>query len=77
MIQYDNAQIGEVAAHFVGNRLLEDGMTISKAPVSQTEELRFTLRRFLLSSFEIDESWHFTHETGLEFNVVYYEEESI
>lgn len=71
MIQYDNAQIGEVVTHFVGNRLLEDGMTISKAPVSQTEELRFTLRRFLLSSFEIDESWHFTHETGLEFNVVW------
>ena len=34
MIQYDNAQIGEVVTHF-------------------------------------------THETGLEFNVVYYEEESI
>ena len=71
MIQFDNTTIGDVAVHFVGNKSREDGLTLSKSPVSQTEELRFALRKFLLSPFDTDESWHFTHGTDLCFNVIY------
>ena len=72
MIQYENSIIEEIITHFVGNKVQEDGVIISKAPVSQTEELRFVLRRYLLSSFDTEESWHFSHSGGdVEFNYIY------
>jgi len=71
MIQYDNAVVGEVIAHFVGNKAKEDGMVISKSPVTQTESLRFVLKNYLLSSFQSDENYHFSHEGSVDYNYVF------
>ncbi len=71
MISIDNVTIEEAVTHFVGNKVQEDGVNISKSPVSLTPELRFVMRGFLLEPFDTEENWHFVHEGGPEYNFIY------
>lgn len=83
MIQYDNAQIGEVVTHFVGNRLLEDGMTDFLGVASCRDEYSNTKRVIKLDNNvriyitgSRDQVVQGEDEYG-KFYKVYYEEESI
>ncbi len=72
MIQYENAEIKNIAVHKVGNKLTDDGIHFSKAPVQFEDAYTpSVLLKYFISSFNINELYRFAHTTDLSLNEVY------
>lgn len=73
MIDFNAAQLSRITIHQVGNKSTEEGIRLSgeELEVEDEETLGF-LKQYFLSPFnKQDESFHFQHISGIEFNEVY------
>jgi len=72
MIDYENAEIKHMAIHTVGNKLTDDGMNLSKEPMTfEDAYLPTILLKYFIPSFNPDELFRFTHPSDLSLNEVY------
>lgn len=72
MIDYENAEIKNIAVHKVGNKLTDDGMHLSKESVKFEDAYTPTvLLKYFVHSFNPDELFRFIHPTDLSLNEVY------
>jgi hypothetical protein len=73
MFQFTNAVLKKLIVHKVGNKLLEDGVTLSNTAIdlSRQKELAPILIRYFLSHFREPVYYHFHHVSSLDLNEVY------
>lgn len=72
MIHSTDAQIRQLAIHFIGNKSLDEGIEFSEAPLEQPDEKTIdALMKYFLSSFKGEELYEFNHEADLELNELY------
>ena len=71
MIYSENNSLQAVCLHIVGNKSLNEGIQLSKAPMEIEPPLLPFLTRYFVSSFKSDERYYFYHHSGLEFNFIY------
>ena len=60
-----------MSLHLVGNKAAEEGISLSKSNVSLDSDIKNILTKFFLNAFTPGETFHFYHDSGLEYNVVY------
>lgn len=63
--------INNYIIHLVGNKSCSDGIVLSKSPTHNDDTLNSLVETWLLSSFGTGEYFHFFHDSGIEYNVVY------
>ena len=63
--------ISHLSLHLVGNKAAEEGLSLSKSNVSLDTDIKNILTKFFLNAFTPGEFFHFYHDSGLEYNVVY------
>ena len=77
-----DSQITNIITHYVGNKLRDEGFTLSKAPSSLTEESAEYYLKYFLDPFKTEVRFRFKHPTDIELNEVFkitervFEEES-
>lgn len=71
MNYFDNSIITKVAAHHVGNKNNEEGITFSKQLIQTNEMMNDILSSYFLSPFKSNEYFRFYHDADLKFNEVY------
>ncbi|WP_163397360.1 nucleoid-associated protein [Flavobacterium fluviatile] len=72
MIDFTGVKLQNMATHFVGNKLRDEGIKISAGEVSIPEgDTKKYLLKYLLSSFNDNEKFNFTNPTELSLNAVY------
>ena len=71
MLYTEYISIKNVVVHFVGNKLNQDDITISKGVLDIDSEKEKTLLDYYLSSFQTEEHYQFYHDSNLELNEVY------
>ncbi|VDR34513.1 37-kD nucleoid-associated bacterial protein [Alistipes sp. cv1] len=64
-------QLESLAIHWIGNKTNDDGTLLSKSPTTLSDDISAVLLKYFLSSFKLDESYRFTHNSDLELNEVY------
>lgn len=57
--------------HAVGNKVADEGVVISKSPLSLSEDLKNILTNFFLKSFNTDRLYCFYHDYKIDLNEVY------
>ena len=72
MIDFTGVKLVNIATHFVGNKLRDEGIKISSSEVSLDEDdTRKYLLKYFLSTFQGDEIFNFSNPTELSLNAVY------
>jgi hypothetical protein len=73
MISLENSKLTKLIIHQVGNKLTEDGVTLSSEQVelSSQQELGRILTSYFLSQFKEPVYYNFTHVSSLELNEIY------
>ena len=72
MLEFSEVSLEELVVHKVGNKLQEEGISLSKEPVKiADEEINGLLLRYFLAPFKGAESYVFHHEAGLDLHEVY------
>ncbi|MEG1585421.1 MAG: nucleoid-associated protein [Bacteroidales bacterium] len=71
MILTSQAQLEQCTLHVVGNRLREEGISLSKSLQSLTPENERHLMHYFFSSFKYEELYTLAHDTELTYNEVY------
>lgn len=64
-------KIDYIAVHIVGNKSLEEGVSLSRANITPKDEVIIPLEKYFLDAFFTDEYHRLYHDSGLEYNVVY------
>ena len=64
-------KIDYIAVHIVGNKSLEEGVSLSRANLTPKDEVIIPLEKYFLDAFFTDEYHRLYHDSGLEYNVVY------
>ncbi|MDR2286322.1 MAG: nucleoid-associated protein [Prevotellaceae bacterium] len=67
----NEALIDSLALHVVGNRMNDELLTLSKAPVNIDDEIVSTLSSFFITPFKTDRYFTFTHQDGFKNNEVF------
>lgn len=67
-INFIEASIQNIYIHKVGNKISDEGFSLSKNEVVLDNELNTLLTHYFLSHFKSDEQYHFFHDTDLSFN---------
>lgn len=63
--------LSELSVHWVGNKLKEEGLLLSKGELNLTEEITSVLLRYFIKSFDFNQLYHFVHISNVELNDVY------
>jgi len=71
MIYSENTALQAACLHIVGNKTLDEGLSISETPMRIKSTMLPVLTHFFISSFKSDERYVFFHHSGLEFNFVH------
>lgn len=71
MIYSENTALQAACLHIVGNKILDEGLSISAAPMRLETAMLPMLTHFFISSFKSDERYALFHHSGLEFNFVH------
>lgn len=71
MNHFDNSKITKIAAHHVGNKNNDEGITYSKHLIQTNEKLSGILSSYFLTPFKSNEYFRFYHQTDLKLNEVY------
>lgn len=71
MIDFTDTEIAQIAVHKIGNKLNDEGIRFSKAPVKSNEELNVVLLKYFLNPFKSEELYNLWHDTDLKYNEVY------
>ena len=66
-----NAKIAELYIHFIGNRLANDELILSKHPLVLHDDISKTLTHFFVSKLSEERLYNFWHDTDLRFNELY------
>jgi hypothetical protein len=67
----NEALIDLLALHVVGNRVNDESLTLSKAPVNIDDEIASTLSSFFITPFKTDRYFNFHHPEGFENSEVF------
>lgn len=67
----EDIKIASVVVHYVGNRVLEEGIGLSSHSLCVDETLENVLKYFFLSPFKLEALCNFYHESELKMNEVY------
>ncbi|MCC6570534.1 MAG: nucleoid-associated protein [Chitinophagales bacterium] len=70
-IDFSLLQIEQLITHHVGNKLRDESILLSHEPTKMDEHARGYLRDYLLSPFNLEDRYSFTHAVQLEMNEVY------
>ncbi|QHL86355.1 nucleoid-associated protein [Nibribacter ruber] len=71
-MKFDTASLTSLAIHHVGNKGLEQKLTVSENPFAPGDGLTEKLEKFFLTKFATaHERFKFTHASSLKFNEVY------
>jgi hypothetical protein len=72
-MEFGNAALNKLIIHKVGNKLLEDGVTLSNEQIDlkNQEDLSKVLSTFFLSQFKEPVYYNFHHVSSLELNEIY------
>jgi hypothetical protein len=73
MLVFENASLSKLIIHKVGNKLLEDGVSLSNEVVDLAgkDDLSRILITYFLSSFKDPAFYHFHHVSSLDLNEIY------
>ncbi|MBC7389997.1 MAG: nucleoid-associated protein [Opitutaceae bacterium] len=73
MLNFSNSQLDKLAAHFVGNKTLDEDLKLTSEIVNGLDEAVLSLlQQYFLGPFKsTGEYYHLKHETGLELNEIY------
>ena len=71
MIYSENTALQAACLHIVGNKSLEEGLSLSSSPMRIDSSMLPVLTHFFISSFNSDERYAFFHHSGLAFNFVH------
>ena len=63
--------IKRISIHQVGNKLLDEQVTLSKKSISLSDDLEKILSQYFFSAFKSEEYYRFHHDTSLGLNEVY------
>ncbi|MGV3541355.1 MAG: nucleoid-associated protein, partial [Rufibacter sp.] len=71
-MKFDTASLTSLSIHHVGNKSLEQKLTLSENPFEPGKELTEKLEKFFLTKFnQAHERFRFSHPSSLQFNEVY------
>ena len=70
-ISFINTYIDTISLHYVGNKLTDDGIIISKTQLKITDDLKKLLTHYFVSNFKSQEYFQLYHETDIKYNEVY------
>jgi hypothetical protein len=73
MMEFGNATLNKLIVHRVGNKLLEDGVTLSSDNINLSQQPALTeiLTSYFLSQFKDPAFYRFHHVSSLELNEIY------
>lgn len=71
MITYLDAYISTNSLHFVGNKIADEGISLSKNTIVIDHKLEQSLISYFLTPFDSEEFYQFHHESDLTLNEVY------
>ncbi|MBI5219978.1 MAG: nucleoid-associated protein [Bacteroidia bacterium] len=71
MIECSESRLELISVHYVGSKLGEEGVKLSKTQVNPDENIRELLQKYFLSSFKSNEYYNLHHESDLNLNEVY------
>ena len=71
MITYLDAYISTNSLHFVGNKIADEGISLSKNAIVIDHKLEQSLISYFLTPFDSEEFYQFHHESDLALNEVY------
>lgn len=71
MITYLDAYISTNSLHFVGNKIADEGISLSKNTIVIDHKLEQNLISYFLTPFTSEEFYQFYHENDLALNEVY------
>lgn len=71
MIYKEYILLKSIAIHFVGNKINNDGLILSKSLLMTEESIQNILSNYFINSFRSEEYFSFYHENDLELNEVY------
>lgn len=71
MVRKEYTAIKHISLHNVGNKLNEEAIVFSKAPMQVDEDMKEILIDFFLTAFKSDEYYRFYHDVELSLNEVY------
>lgn len=71
MLYKEYIKIELISIHSVGNKVNEDGVILSLAPLVLNEECKDLLKKYFMTPFCGDEYYSFTHVTDLALNEVF------
>ena len=73
MLNFSNSQLDKLAAHFVGNKTLDEDLKLTSEIVNGLDEsvLSLLLQYFMGPFKSTGEYYHLKHETSLELNEIY------
>jgi hypothetical protein len=63
--------VDKISVHNVGNKQIDECLTISKTDLILAPDVRHLLKHYFLFSFKSSEYFNFHHETDLKFNETY------
>ncbi|MEQ8926610.1 MAG: nucleoid-associated protein [Fulvivirga sp.] len=66
-----DSKITNIITHYVGNKLKDEGYTLSESASTISEESEEYYLKYFLSQLKSEEKYRFTHPTDLELNGVY------
>jgi len=72
MFNFKEAQLNQLAVHFIGNAAEEEGMSLSKQLVQVDADITSLLKSYFLKPFKEQELYTFHHESDLNLNEVFH-----
>lgn len=71
MLIYEQATLVSLALHYVGCKIQEEDIRLSKKELKVSEEINNLLVNYFLPAFKSEEYFHLYHDTDLKLNEVY------
>ena len=71
MFSLDDSRLGHLIIHYVGNKLKDDELLLSKSESGLDEATKRVLWDYVFAGFKSPEFYKFTHPTDLDLNGVY------
>jgi hypothetical protein len=71
MIITEQIEIESIALHFVGNKINDEGIRLSKSELKTDESINDLLLTYFFSPFKSNEYYNLYHESDIELNEVY------
>lgn len=72
MLNFNEVDIRHIYTHFVGNKLQEEGLQLTKQPLDiSQEDVKGLLLKYFLTPFKNNEYYHLHHESDIELNEIY------